>query len=53
MNDGVLASLKKVMVDTKHLRHPHLVTPCKKLGIEIAGSRVCMLVCEVLCKRQK
>ena len=27
---------RKVMVDTKHERHPHLVTACKKLSIEIA-----------------
>ena len=33
---GAMASLTKVVVDTKHERHPQLVAACKMRGIEIA-----------------
>ena len=33
---GALASLKKIVVDTKHKRHPQLVAACQPRGIAIA-----------------
>ena len=33
---GAMASLTKVVVDTKHMRHPQLVAACKMRGLEIA-----------------
>ena len=33
---GALASLKKIIVDSEHERHPQLVAACQPRGIEIA-----------------
>ena len=33
---GALPSLKKIVVDTRHERHPQLMAACKPRGIEIA-----------------
>ena len=36
LGKGALASLKKIVVDTKHERHPQLVSACQPRGIQIA-----------------
>ena len=36
VESGALASLKKIVVDTKHLRRPQLVAACQPRGIQIA-----------------
>ena len=33
---GSLPSLKKIIVDYKHMRHPQLMAACQPRGIEIA-----------------
>ena len=35
LGSGALASLKEIMVDSKHMRHPQLVAACQPRGIRI------------------
>ena len=35
LGKGALASLKTIIVDTKHKNHPQLVAACQPRGIEI------------------
>ena len=37
VESGALASLKKIVVDTKHERHPQLVAACQPRGIKIVS----------------
>ena len=36
LGKGALASLTKIVVDDKHMRHPQLVAACQPRGIQIA-----------------